>query len=232
MRVSVASKKKHASVDSSQAITKSRVEALCALSATFNGAALAQAFSIQGELDLTELIKALADRCQEVKDGNLRRAENILIAQAHSLDAMFTSLARRGVAQGALKQYEAHMKLALKAQSQCRATLETLVAIKNPPVVFAKQANFANGPQQVNNDVSGLAHVREIECRPNELLEADHGQRLDTRTTSAPGRSDQAMATVEAVHRTANAKGEGRSKAKRVEGRSAPTPAQRRRSPK
>jgi hypothetical protein len=30
------------------------------------------------------------------------------------------------------------------AQIQCRATLETLTAIKNPPVVFAKQANIAN----------------------------------------------------------------------------------------
>ena len=47
---------------------------------------------------------------------------------------------------------ERYMRLALKAQGQCRATLETLAAIKNPPVVFARQANFANGPQQVNNN--------------------------------------------------------------------------------
>ena len=26
--------------------------------------------------------------------------------------------------------------------------------MKNPPVVFARQANIANGPQQVNNGVS------------------------------------------------------------------------------
>jgi len=37
------------------------------------------------------------------------------------------------------------MRLALRAQSQCRATLETLAAIKNPPVVFANQANIAHG---------------------------------------------------------------------------------------
>jgi hypothetical protein len=37
--------------------------------------------------------------------------------------------------------------LALKAQSQCRATLETLAAIKNPqPVAFVRQANIAHGP--------------------------------------------------------------------------------------
>jgi hypothetical protein len=42
------------------------------------------------------------------------------------------------------------MRMALKAQSQCRQTLETLATIKNPPVVFARQANIAQGPQQVN----------------------------------------------------------------------------------
>jgi len=30
-------------------------------------------------------------------------------------------------------------------------TLETLATIKNPPVVFARQANVNNGGQQVNN---------------------------------------------------------------------------------
>ena len=40
------------------------------------------------------------------------------------------------------------MRIALKAQSQCRATLETLAAVKNLPVVFARQANIAQGPQR------------------------------------------------------------------------------------
>jgi len=44
------------------------------------------------------------------------------------------------------------MRLALRAQSQCRATLETLAVIKNPTTVaYVRQANIANGPQQVNN---------------------------------------------------------------------------------
>jgi hypothetical protein len=37
-------------------------------------------------------------------------------------------------------------------ESQCRTTLETLATIKNPPdVAFVKQANYAAGPQRVNN---------------------------------------------------------------------------------
>jgi len=47
--------------------------------------------------------------------------------------------------------YEVHMRLALEAQNQCRMTLETLATIKNPPTVFARQANIAHRPQQVNN---------------------------------------------------------------------------------
>jgi hypothetical protein len=48
---------------------------------------------------------------------------------------------------------ETYLRLALKAQSQCRATLETLAAIRNPqPVAFVRQANIAHGPQQLNID--------------------------------------------------------------------------------
>ncbi len=38
-----------------------------------------------------------------------------------------------------------------QAQGQCRAALETPAPIKNPTVVFARQANIAHGPQQINN---------------------------------------------------------------------------------
>ena len=43
------------------------------------------------------------------------------------------------------------MRLALKAQSQCRTTIETLTILKNPTTIFARQANIAQGSQQVNN---------------------------------------------------------------------------------
>jgi hypothetical protein len=58
------------------------------------------------------------------------------------------------------------MRLALKGQAQCRSTLETLVALKNPPVVIAGQANISTGPQQVNN---GSAPAAELPSnRPND----------------------------------------------------------------
>jgi hypothetical protein len=67
---------------------------------------------------------------------------------------------------------ERYMRLALKAQAQCRATIETLAALKSPPVVYARQANVA-GQQQVNNYASAgsNAHADKTEAAPNELLD-------------------------------------------------------------
>ncbi|MDE2255907.1 MAG: hypothetical protein KGL42_16790 [Betaproteobacteria bacterium] len=171
-----------------------------------NAAAVIKSFSFHEELNLTDLLNATVEQCKAAHGGDLKRAESTLMAQAISLDVMFTSLARGAHRQDGLKQHESLMKLALKAQSQCRATIETLAAIKNPPV-FAKQANIAHGPQQVNNEAApAFAHARaqQIESKPNELLEHEHGKWLDTRTAAATSGSDQAMATVEEVHRSAH----------------------------
>lgn len=121
----------------------------------------------------------------------------MLITQAHTLDAIFNELARRSALNMGeyINAAERYMRLALKAQSQCRATLETLSAIKNPPVVFAKQANIANGPQQVNNGQPAPACEKTV-IEQNELLEHQHEQRLDTGKTSAAIGADKELETV------------------------------------
>ena len=115
--------------------------------------------------------------------------------------SIFVSLARRAVNQEYVKHYEMYLRLALKAQNQSRMTLETLAAIKNPPVVFAKQANInqGNGNQQVNNGTSApAAHAEKNLNQQNELLEEQHGsQTLDTRTAGTAIGKDKAMATVD-----------------------------------
>ncbi len=77
--------------------------------------------------------------------------------------------------------------------------LETLVTIKNPPVVFAKQANINHGNQQVNNGTPAPAtHAEKTVNQSNELLEGQHGsETLDTRTTGATGIKNPAMATLD-----------------------------------
>jgi hypothetical protein len=59
---------------------------------------------------------------------------------------IFNQLARRSAFCKYLNRFEANLRLALKVQAQCRATLEALAAITNRrPVAFLKQANIANG---------------------------------------------------------------------------------------
>lgn len=123
--------------------------------------------------EIGALVAELGKYVKAAQDGDLGRAEAMLIAQAHSLDAIFGNLARRASQAEYMPQLETYLRLALKAQGQCRATLETLATIKNPaPVAFVRQANIANGPQQVNNGAALSAGMvggenREVAaCRP------------------------------------------------------------------
>lgn len=55
----------------------------------------------------------------------------MLLGQAYALQSIFTNLSRLAAKQEHLKHYEVFLKLGLKAQSQCRATLETLTIMSN-----------------------------------------------------------------------------------------------------
>lgn len=148
--------------------------------------------------EVNALAKTLASQIDDVNNGSMKRPEAMLLAQAHTLDELFNNLARRARNQDQLKHYESFLRLALKAQGQCRATLEALATIKNPPVIYAKQANISNGHQQINNSVSVPApHAEKIKNQPNELLEVQDGsETMDTRATGATIGKDKAMATV------------------------------------
>jgi len=98
--------------------------------------------------DLSALVDALQTQSKRAISGDTGRMEEILITQAHTLDLIFNNLTRRAVAnmqEGYVAVAETYLRLALKAQSQARASIESLAQIKNPPVVYARQANFANG---------------------------------------------------------------------------------------
>ena len=178
-----------------EAATKARM----VTSPTVLGAVTTQAFSnVFGETDLQSLVRELGRQVGKVQENDLSRAESLLMTQAHTLDAIFNELARRAALNMGeyINAMDRYLRLALKAQSQCRATLETLATIKNPPVIYAKQANIANGPQQVNNGTVP-AHVGgETSIEPNKLLEHQHEQRLDTGTQGAAIGADTSMATV------------------------------------
>lgn len=154
------------------------------------------------DIDLGELYETLTRRAANVRDGDLSSVENMLVAQAATLNLLFLDLTRRS--SNNMGEYmdaaDRYMRLALKAQAQCRATLETLAEIKKPPVVFTRQANIAAGHQQINNGPNACAGTRvgKTEAMPNELLESDDGT-VDWLERGAPAKTiggDQVVGSV------------------------------------
>ncbi|MFP5374528.1 MAG: hypothetical protein ACLGHW_06475 [Gammaproteobacteria bacterium] len=154
------------------------------------------------DYSLTENTFALQRLIKASKAGDTGLADTLLVAQASVLNSIFLECTRR--AANNMGEYpeamETYMRLGLKAQSQCRATMESLSKIKNPPnATFVKQANIAHN-QQVNNGQAEPARTETIRNTPIELLEEGHGEGVDASATGAPGRGDPHMETVGEVH--------------------------------
>ncbi len=169
-----------------------------------------------GEMSMNALVDDLEQQCSLANGADLRRAESLLIAQAHTLDAIFNRMARTALSGEYLAQTEACLRLALKAQGQCRATLETLAAIKYPrSIAFVTQANIAHGPQQVNNSTGETSppdapqpasRARESEKEQSKLLERRDGKRLDGAAPKTAIAIDPAMAALGTVDGPSNSR--------------------------
>lgn len=155
-----------------------------------------------GTSNSNAILHALQHVAAEVKAGDMGHAEEALVAQAHTLDALFMEMLRlhRANLGKHWPAAESMLRLALKAQSQARATWESLSKIKNPPqATFIRQANLANGPQQVNN---GSPRAGDNTIAPNELEDKAHG--LDARETPATVGGDPRAEAVAILHGAAN----------------------------
>ncbi|MDH6150543.1 MULTISPECIES: hypothetical protein [Paraburkholderia] len=196
----------------SQVVFKDAEErgAVMASSAVIRGAVTGRKYAepmFGAELDLTAYARELRKQADAVKAGDLSTVEAMLITQANTLDMMFNQLARKAAHSEYLNQMEANLRLALKAQAQCRSTLEALAEIKNPrPVAFVKQQNVGHNVQ-VNNGTAPPTVARaheESDDQSNKLLEHQHGEWLDTGAAGEAGRGNQAMEAVGAVNRAEN----------------------------
>jgi len=164
--------------------------------------------------DYPDTVEVLREQAEAIQAGDMRHVEAMLISQAVALEGMFADLVRKASNQTTMPNIEGFMRLALRAQNQSRATLETLGNLKNPKAVFVRQANFSAGHQQVNNH----AHAPEEKQNPqNELLEAKEHERLDTRTTSQASGIDSHMEAVGAKHRSQNQRRQSKVKPQRTQ---------------
>ena len=190
-----------------------KADALLGTGAVCNARVIRSFHTNREKLDLDACVTILAAAAKKVSDGDCSGTESILSAQAVALNTIFTSMAIRANSCKFIPDMEAYMRLALKAQNQCRSTLDTLAQIKHPrQTVITKQANISNGPQQVNNTLNQggeqqLLNLKNSEIEQNKLLKK-HGQekdeRVDTGKTGAAGGSDPAMAAVDKVNRGKN----------------------------
>lgn len=153
-----------------------------------------------GAQSVQDLMQPLQENIKAIEGGDLASADAMLISQANALQTIFTELSRRAAANmgeymGAMETY---LRLALKAQAQCTRTLEVLAAIKNPPVVFAKQANIAHGHQQINN---ASACVKNIKSANQTILTGESDATLDAGGTPTAIELNQALETMGTINR-------------------------------
>lgn len=205
------------------AIVKARLHPVTSATATIRGFEKPMT-----ENGFASLVTELSRHVEDVKAGNMNRPETILIMQAQTLDVIFHTMAQRAAANvGTYRDTaELYLRMALKAQSQCRSTLETLAEIKAPRstnfirqqnVAHQQQVNNAN-QQQVNNGdppdkdaTPTRAHGKNMHPKQEneQLVENNDGStQMDNGTTATAGRSDPLLETVGAVDRPADSRGE------------------------
>jgi hypothetical protein len=137
-------------------------------------------------ININAAIGVTEAKVRRVQAGDLRDVEEMLICHTASLDAIFTELSRRALTNisANVDVAETYMRLALKAQAQCRATHQTIAEMKNPRPVYVQQLNQAVGPQQVNNGKPppAIAAMRDAveDFAESKILEASSGKRLDS----------------------------------------------------
>jgi hypothetical protein len=182
-----------------------KIATLMASSASANSAAVILEYGKPfGEQDINDLVEVLSGHFELVRNGNLTNVEDMLYGQALALQTIFTKMARRVGAQGYLKHEQTYLALALKAQNQCRATLETLVMMKNPAsVAFVRQANIGQAVQ-VNNGSStqkDASRARENQNQQNELSRESNELPTYSSAPAPTGRIDSELAAVGEVNR-------------------------------
>jgi hypothetical protein len=202
----VCGKKVQLTIEMKKGETMDQAKARAALSPDYHAAEsifqLGKILSFR-DVDLTALANRLEHESTQLINGNLEQAESMLAAHAYTLNSLFHNLLRRSELnwENEFSVIERLFKLAMKAQSQCRTTLDSLASMKRPPAELI-QTNIAHGHQQVNN----FPENRDGE---NELLEETDGERLDTGTPAETVRVDSDLATVGKQHRAKNKQRQG-----------------------
>jgi hypothetical protein len=118
---------------------------------SFAGKVLGNSVEHPGLMDYVHHVLKVGDNAEA---GDLAIASRLLVSQAITLDSMFTELARRTALNMGeyINAAESYGRLALKAQSNCRATLEALAKLHQPREQIVKHVHVNEGGQAVVAD--------------------------------------------------------------------------------
>ena len=109
---------------------------------------------LPGDPNMGDYAQAIQGRAAGAIAGDLSPLTQVLMAQALSLDTMFTEFARRAtINMGEYPQAsERYARLAFKAQSSSRATIEALARLHQPREQIVKHVHVNEGGQAVVAD--------------------------------------------------------------------------------
>ena len=145
-------------------------------SSEFKAAVTAHAYApLIGEQDLATVFQQIGEvSIRSVKEGS-KDIEFMLTSQVIALDSIFNRLAIQAHSSIGKhpKVVDTYLRLALKAQSQCRATAETLATVKSPKQ-YINQTNVA-GAMQINIDME-----KQNVDRGAETKDATSNSRVET----------------------------------------------------
>ncbi len=102
-------------------------------------------------LDVPSLASVVREQVSQGKIILKDQIDEFLLSYSVSLQAIFVRLTEKGMQSQDPLIAQSWLKLALRAQNQCRVSLEALSVLRSPSIVYAKRANIAAGPQQVNH---------------------------------------------------------------------------------
>ena len=146
--------------------------------------------------DLVDELEGLTERLSKPSSSDSKR---MLAAQSVLLDKLFNMLAVKGVLNakaGNLAYSSEYMKLALKAQTNCRTTLQAISEI-NTPRQQISQINMAENQQVIN------------EFPPNELSGGSDELRTHRGSKRGTSPANSGMEALVEVHRSEDRRGEG-----------------------
>ena len=182
--------------DPAEAEADRRHWAKCAYHPTWHAANAVNRLTCGGDKDLLPtLLDELGEQVRAVtRKGDLTRGHAMLTGQAHTLQSLSYHLLEKALFEGYVSptDMELYLRYSLKAQSQCRRTIETQANLVNPRGVAFMQTNIAEN-MQVNNSQTPADQSK---IAQNKLLDPTDGKRLDR---GAAGEASDGHSALEAV---------------------------------